>query len=104
MLNASLLICLVLAITVIIYAAVFYRWCSKIQEIIRKNRLQDEEFNKQPNQIKEVTMVYKWRCPYCNEYEYSSYSRKEQEIIKCVYCGKEYGNPFFKEIKEHPTK
>jgi len=49
-------------------------------------------------------MVYKWRCPFCNEYEYSAYPWREKELIKCIYCGKEYGNPYYEEIKKHPTK
>jgi len=36
-------ICLALSIIVIIYTIVFCRWYSKIQEIIRESRLQDEE-------------------------------------------------------------
>ena len=41
-------------------------------------------------------MAYKFTCPHCGRSEYSAAGHRDKEKIKCVYCGKEYLNPYYK--------
>lgn len=45
-------------------------------------------------------MAYKWTCPYCGRDEYSAVPYEDKEKIRCVYCCKEYKNPYYKTKKK----
>ena len=40
-------------------------------------------------------MAYKWTCPYCGRSEYSASAFRDKKRIRCVYCSKEYRNPYY---------
>jgi hypothetical protein len=59
---------------------------------------------KQLKQIEEKKGMIKgmkeWKCPHCCKKMYSSWDQKDKETMKCIYCGKEFKNPFYKKIVE----
>lgn len=38
--------------------------------------------------------MVEWICPHCGGKEYSSWNREDKEKVRCIYCGKEYPNPY----------
>ena len=41
-------------------------------------------------------MAYKWTCSYCGRDEYSAAAHEDKELIRCIYCGRKYKNPYYK--------
>lgn len=39
--------------------------------------------------------MHMFECPHCSGKEFSSWASREDEIVTCVYCGKQYQNPHF---------
>ena len=46
-------------------------------------------------------MMFKWRCPYCGGNMYSAYSYFTEEKVKCIGCGKEFENKYFRKEKNY---
>jgi len=49
-------------------------------------------------------MAYKWTCPHCGRAEYSAAAHEDEEKIRCIYCGKEYKNPYYKQRRENDDR
>jgi len=41
--------------------------------------------------------MYEWTCPYCGGKEYSAAAYRDKEKVECIYCGREYENPYYEE-------
>lgn len=35
-------------------------------------------------------------CPHCNKSAYGSYEDSKLEFETCIYCGKQFPNPYYK--------
>ncbi|MDP4092581.1 MAG: hypothetical protein Q8920_04400 [Bacillota bacterium] len=44
--------------------------------------------------------MVEWTCPDCKGKMYSSYEAQVKKTVKCIYCGKEYENPFYQHSKK----
>lgn len=48
--------------------------------------------------------MYKWKCPYCKGNIYSAYDYFENEKIKCIGCGKEFQNKYFRKEDKYEER
>lgn len=40
--------------------------------------------------------MVKWICIHCGKRMYSSCGNQHDRTVKCIYCGKQIKNPYFK--------
>ncbi len=46
--------------------------------------------------------MVEWTCPHCGGKQYSAWDNRDKEKIQCIYCGKEFPNPYYVALKEQP--
>ncbi len=48
--------------------------------------------------------MFEWECPHCHKKFYSSCPSREDNNIKCCYCGKEMANPHYDKDSEKQAR
>lgn len=48
--------------------------------------------------------MYKWKCPYCGGNMYSAYNFYTDKKVKCIGCGKEFQNKYFRKEDKYEER
>jgi DNA-directed RNA polymerase subunit RPC12/RpoP len=40
--------------------------------------------------------MVRWKCPHCSKRMFSSWEASDKAKVKCIHCGREFDNPYYK--------